>query len=315
MEKENQEIVEKLPANVVPPTNGDSEVIEGAVTPFEGDYMEVTVNVAKHLAEYEKAVDTIMNFIIRRCYAGDFVSHDKESTPLQERTVNLIGAAAERIARDLGIQESNRTQPEKTMNEKYPGHYDYRCEGDFTFRGRTVHAIGIASTRNPFHSRAYGQDKKPEDIREEYILREAWRDCTKQGIKGLFGLRRIPILKLKELGYDLSKVKYVNFKEGEKAAGKVNPNSTAAPEGIEKPIPSGETIAVTIEKMDARTSKRGKPFYSVTDTEGARYIVWGDNKSENVAALLLAYRDKKQVQVNTTTDGEFVTIEKVISNG
>ena len=100
--EEKQEIVDKLPANVIPPTNGDSEVIEGAVTPFEGDYMEVTVDVAKHLAEYEKAIDTIMNFIIRRCYAGDFVSHDKESTPLEDRTVNLIGAAAERIARDLG---------------------------------------------------------------------------------------------------------------------------------------------------------------------------------------------------------------------
>jgi len=310
--EEKQEIVDKLPANVIPPTNGDSEVIEGAVTPFEGDYMEVTVDVAKHLAEYEKAIDTIMNFIIRRCYAGDFVSHDKESTPLEDRTVNLIGAAAERIARDLGIQESNRTQPLKKMNEKFPGHYNYQCEGDFTFRGRSVHAIGIASTRNPFYSRAYGQDKKPEEIREEYIQRECWRDCTKQGIKGLFGLRRIPLMKLKELGYDISKVKYVNFKEGEKSAGKVNPNATAAPTGTEAPVSDGNQSAITIDDMKASVSKKGKPFYAVTDSEGSRMYVWGDAKSDNVNALLIAWRDKKPVNVIIKTSGNYSTITEIV---
>jgi len=207
------------------PTDPEQEIVEGTIAPFQGDQMEVIVDVAKHLVDYETALNSIMNFIIKRTYAGDWVSHDKKDTPVEERTVNMVGAAAERIARDLGIQELNRTPTIKIMDEKHSGHYQYRCEADFSFRGRTVHAMGIASTLNPFHSKAYGEMKKPEDIREEYVMREAWRDCTKQGVKGLFGLRKIPLLKLKELGYDISKVKYVNFQSSEKSSAATKPEA------------------------------------------------------------------------------------------
>jgi hypothetical protein len=284
---------------------------ETQIVPFTGDQMDVVVEVSKHLAEYERAIDTIMNFIVRRTYAGDWVSHDKESTPIEDRTVNMIGAAAERIARDLGIQESNRTPCIKIMNEKFPGHYSYQCEGDFTFRGRTVHAVGVASTRNPFYSRAYGADKKPQDIREEYVQRESWRDCTKQGIKMLFGLRRIPILKLQEMGYNLAKVKYVNFKEGEKSVSATNKNATAAPAATEKLEEAGNTTIIQIDEMTLKQSKNGTPFHTVKDTEGATYYKLGGEKDPGTRALLKAWDDNQPIEITYENDGKYLTIKTV----
>lgn len=312
-EKEKAEIVpqeeaperENLPAI---PNDHNEEVNEGSITPFEGDYMEVTVRVAKELAEYEKALDTILNFIIRRCYAGDFVSHDRASTPLEERTVNMIGAAAERIARDLGIQEMNRTKPVKVMDEKHPGHYTYECEGDFSFRGRQVHAIGRASTLNPFYSKAGGVMKKPEEIREEYIVRDAWRDCTKQGIKGLFGLRKIPLMKLKELGYDITKVKYVNFKEGEGSQSAKNPEATAKPTAIN----AAEEITVHITEIAFR-SYGNKPITDVVDGEGVKYSWWGKGQDDkDVQAMVAAQKAGKMVTIHfKLKDGKYRNVESV----
>src|ERR1051325_3173607 len=133
--KQDSPARELIPQDEIPPEL-EGQTIESNVTPFDGDMLEITVKVAEHLEKYEKALNTIMNFIVRRTYEGDWISHDKKDTPLEERTVNMTGAAAERIARDLGIQESNRTQPVKEMadQEKWPGHYTYKCSADFTFR-------------------------------------------------------------------------------------------------------------------------------------------------------------------------------------
>lgn len=279
------------------PAEPEYEVNQTIVTPFEGDYMEITMEVADNLAKYEKSVDAIMNFIIKRTYPGDWVSHDKVSTPLEERTVNMIGAAAERIARDLGIQESNRTRPTRKMHEqeKHPGHYYYECEGDFTLCGRKVHAVGMASTINPFHLGKAGGDVSK--IREEYLVQEAWRDCTKNGIRMWFGLRKIPITKLRELGYDINKVKFVNFSVGKDSASAKNPEATAKPEGAEAPVAEGEKYTLTLESMEANLSKNKKSFYRVKDEEGVTYYAWGDATSDMIKKLLDALANKKPISV------------------
>lgn len=300
-----------IPADPIP-TEEDYQVRENAITPFEGDYMTVTVEVADHLEKYEKAIDTIMNFIIRRTYAGDWVSHDKSNTPLEERTVNMIGAAAERVARDLGMSEKNRTTPAKRMydQEKHPGHYYYECEGDFTFRGRTIHAVGRASTLNPFHLAKAGGD--PGKIREEYIVQECWRDCTKNGIRGWFGLRKIPIMKLKELGYDISKVKFVNFQSKEGSQSEKNPQATAKPEGAEEPVAGTEKITITLESVEDKLTKTNKkPFSSVKDIEGVTYYVWGPPDSKLVVQLKEFLTSNQPVTVMVKS-GQYPTIISVV---
>lgn len=296
----------------IPDADQSQEIVEGAITPFEGDVMDVTIEVSKKLEDYEKALNMILNFIVKRCYPGDFVSHSKMSVPLDERTVSINGAAAERIARDLGIQESNRTKPEKIFDKEKPGHYQFRCEGDFTFRGRTVHAIGISSTLNPFYGKKYGENVNPNDIREDHVMRDCLHDCVKQGVKGLFGLRNIPISKLRELGFDIAKVKFVNFKESEKSAAVVNPTSNAIPEGAESPTDAREAVTIVIEFMEARVSKKGKAFYSVQDSEGAKYQAWGDAKSERVIALMEAHKTLAPIRVVLEKKGDFTSITAVL---
>jgi hypothetical protein len=293
---------EKLPDDVTPPTENDTELVENEMVPFRGDQMEITIEVASKLAEYEKALNMIMNFIVKRTYAGDWVSHDKKGTPETERSVNMIGAAAERIARDLGIQESNRTQPVKRMNEKYPGHYIYECEGDFTFRGRSVHAVGMASTRNPFHYKSWGGEKKPEDIREEYLVREAWRDCTKQGVKQLFGLRKIPLMKLKELGYDITKVKYVDFEVGEGSATK---KAEAKTEAVKS------TVSVTLKTHESKMWQ-DKPRQDFTDDKGVFYSFWRPVEHEDIQRLLTAITNEELVVMEVRSNGKYNSIDKVI---
>lgn len=314
MTEEKAAEVETTPA-VIPSTTPNYPE-ETALTPFEGDFMEITIEVAAHVEKYEKALNMIMNFIIKRTYAGDWVSHDKANTPIEDRTANPSGAAMERVARDLGIQETNRTRPIKQFHgEEHPGHYYYQCEADFEFRGRKIHALGMASTLNPFYYKRDGGNKAPADIREEYIIRDCLRDCVKQGVKGMFGLRKIPVMKLRELGYDISKIKYVNYQSGENSQTTKNAAATAAPAGAEKPpVAALERMVIEIAQLSQQMkSQKGSPFYKVTDTEGATIYLWGNEKSERVKKVWDAFHsDNRTLTVDIKT-GQYPEIVAVIS--
>lgn len=282
----------------------DEELLEGS---FEGDYLLATIDVADKLDAYEKAVDKVLSFIIRRAYPHDWVSHGKKNDALDDRTANLIGAAAERIARDLGISEMNRTAPEKFWHDqdKHPRHFYYQCEADYVFRGRKIHAIGRASTLNPFHTKK----KAPDQVREEYIMQECWRDATKQGIKGLFGLRKIPVTKLKELGLDVSKIKYVNFGENDDSQSATNPGATARPEGAEGA--DAERVTVVLASMQSR-NRGDVPITDFTDAEGVTYSWYGRGGADKgVQGAIAAMKAKKAVTVVYRAKGDYRNIVAV----
>lgn len=263
------------------------------------DYAGMTAQ----LEAREKWINSVLHFVIRRTYAGDWVSHDKMSVPMEDRTVNMSGAAAERIVRDLGIQEINRTKPVKVMSQEHAGHYKYVCEADYVFNKNKVHAIGLASTLNPFYSKAHGNDKDPGDIREEYILRDAWRDCTKQAIKGMLGLRKIPIMKLEELGYNITKVKFVNFKEEGGGEGSDKAKATAVP---------GQEMTVTIKAVLPRAYD-GKDIIDVLTTKGEKLSWWGKSvKSKETIDLQQFALDGWQVTFKYTQKGNYKNIQEIV---
>lgn len=300
MENRIEEKDTDISTEVIGPQPGE----EGyALVPTEGEYMEQVIDVSDKLEKYEKALNAIMNFIIKRTYPGDWVSHDKAGTPEAERTVNMIGAAAERIARDLGINETNLTPPVKIMNEDFPGHYRYECQGDFTFRGRTIRAIGIASTRNPFYYKVGGGERKPSDIREEYIMREAMRDRTKQAIKGLFGLRKIPLLKLQELGYDIKKVKYVDFKEGE---------GTSARKEAGKSEVVKASKSFTFVKHESKVGSDNRPYQVFTTDQGISLSFWRPLDDEDVQRLILSIANEELAIIEYRDNGKYRNIDKVV---
>lgn len=282
---------------------GRFELAANVASTHHIDYAAMTAE----LEAREKWINSVLNFVIKRTYPGDWISHDKKSTPIQERTVNMQGAAAERIARDLGISELNRTKPLKVMaGQDHPGHYRYVCEADFVMnKGRAneivVHAIGIASTLNGFYSHA--GKKKPEDIREEYIMRDAWRDCTKQAIKGMLGLRKIPVSKLQELGYDINKIKYVSFDEKEGDQGEKNAQTTAVP---------AQEMSMVI-KFVAMAAFGDKECIDVIGTKNEK-LRWWDKKIDSVDGKNLQKFAKEEwlVTFKYTQKGNYKNIVEIL---
>ena len=263
----------------------------------EEEMMDRTIEVSEKLAKYEKALDMVLTFIIKRCYAGDFVSHDSEDKPMDERTANINNAAAERIARDLGIRESNRTSPEKITDKE--GHYTFTCTGDFSFRGQVVKAMGQATTRNAFYSKAYGKQKPVAEIREDYVRTECMRDLTKQGVRKIFGLRKIPLTKLEELGYDISKVRVVSFKSGDESQAKKNPGATKS---------LGSTKWLTLTSSDPR--KYGNTSFVVFKVKGGGEIsCWHTGETLKKAKDSIGVA---QVKCETSMKGKYENIEKVL---
>ncbi len=264
----------------------------------EDQMMEHTIEVAEKLAKYEKALDMVISFIIKRCYVGDFVSHDSVKKPLEERTANINNAAAERIARDLGIRESNRSNLKKEIDKD--GHYSYSCTGDFSFRGQTVSAMGQATTKSPFYSKRHGKDRPINEIREDYVRTECIRDLTKQGIRKIFGLRRIPLTKLKELGYDITKVRVVNFDEKEGSQAAKNPGATK--------IPPKWVILTSCEER-----KYGTKEFVVFKTKDD-----GDLSCWHRGEVLKQLKDsvgKAQIKVELIRQSNYLNIDKILEVG
>ncbi|KKN10499.1 hypothetical protein LCGC14_1035840, partial [marine sediment metagenome] len=178
----------------------------------------------------------------------------------------------------------------------------YSCSGDFSFRGQKISAIGQATTRNPFYSKAYDKPKPISEIREDYIRTECLRDLVKQGVRKIFGLRKIPLTKLQELGYDISKVKCVNFKTKEGSQAAKNQEATKSP-------PSERWITLTSFEDKAY----GKSKYVTFKTEGGNEIsCW--HTGEMLEKLKNSIGNA-QVKVVMFQKGKYWNIDKLLEVG
>src|SRR5689334_8209217 len=108
--------------------------------PITDDGMDAVIAVAEKMEAYSRAMDIIINAIIKRSYAGDWVCHAKENDTEEKKKANIGAAAAERIATFLGIQERNWTMGAKEWSDDRK-HFTYTYEADFGFKNRWVHAI------------------------------------------------------------------------------------------------------------------------------------------------------------------------------
>lgn len=300
---ENQVVPADQPIPPEIPPETDVEVLDEREPDHimsEDEMMDHTIEVAKKIEDYERSLNMILNFIIRRCYAGDFVSHDSKDKPLEERTANINNAAAERIARDLGIQEVSRSSLKKEIMKD--GHYTYTCQGVFKFRGMKVSAIGQATTKNPFYSKDKGKERHPSEIREDYIRTECIRDLTKQGVRKIFGLRKIPLSKLQELGYDISKVRVVSFAAGAGSQAQKNPQATAG-------VKSKKWLLL----VGFQDKKYGSQAYTVFKAEdGSEFSCWHTGE---VLSTLKQSVNKAQVHVELFQKGKYWNIDKVVEVG
>ena len=301
MSEERAEVVETDEMEAVPET-----ALTVRDEPMSSDGMDAVIAVAAKMDAYTKAMDTILNAIIKRAYAGDWVCHDRADKPAIERKANIGSAAAERIASFLGIQERNWTGGNKVMADDGKS-YTWQFEADFGFGKRWIHAIGRASSKDKFFGYANGVWKALEDVKEDDIRMAAFRACRKEGVRGLLGLRGIPLTKLIELGFDANKVKMVNFTEKMSDSDK----KAVDDKGL---IWKEVKIASIAKKTESKDPKKPWILWTVNDGK-LNYGMFASADSSRLAILGMRQEDqlpvKIGVKVGTYNNQEQYSIEKV----
>lgn len=290
-------------------TTAAVEIIE---PPQSGDQMDAVIAISKRIEDYARAHDMIVGAVVKRSYPGDWVVHKKDSDKDDDQKANMGAAAAERMAAFVGINESNWTAGVKEWSDDKK-HYTWTYEADFTFGKRTIHVISRVGTRDKFFGKVSGGWKPLEDVQEDDIKKAAFRACRKEGVRTLLGLRNVPVIKLKELGFDVTKVNFVGFENKGKTLGADQKQVNAASGLIERTI-----LVKEMKKTEGTSKSTGRPWirWDVVDKEGVKYAMFvGQNGSKRADLLSDAYGEalpiKIEFQVNKTAQGESYQIVKV----
>jgi len=91
------------------------------------------------------------------------------------------------------------------------GHFTVIFRGIFTWGDKTIEEIGIRSSRDPFFSKAKGQDIPPSQIRLSDVIKSARSNLIARGVSTLLGLRGLSIIDVTKM---VGKVETkVEFKE------------------------------------------------------------------------------------------------------
>lgn len=307
------------------PTENELEPTAGGE--LAPDLLDSMITVAGKIDRYDKAMTTILNAVMKRTYAGDWVSHDRSDVPVKLRTASPSGPGCERIAAFLGISERNWHGGEKFWIEDGK-HYGFRFEADFTLGGRSVRGVGEVTTKNKFFSYTNANGwKELTDIREDHVRKSAMRECSKDGVRRLLGLRKVPILKLAELGFDLNHVHFVNFKTVGEAmrepgtpppqaqrASNPPPPQTAATKGDEPPKPE-RTFRINSHEAKQGAGPQGKVFYvfKATDVKDVKFefTVFGDHTSERIKSLVAAQNSEQIITASFKFNGNHTNLEEI----
>ncbi len=310
---ESDHPAEESQDHAIEPRIVEGEPLEGGIVANNIDDDDFLSKIGERFEKMEKGLNMIQNFIIKRAYPGDFISHDKEDATEDRRVVNITNAGADRIANDVGITESNRTTPVKFWHQEKSGHYYYRCEGDFSWRPfkdmpeKKIHAYGLASTMNPFYSKSHEKEVPIDLIREDFIQRECIRDLRKQAVRELLGLRRIPVSKLRELGFDISKVRYVSFKSKEGSQARNNPGATADKSAVET-----AQASFVIKVLSPRTWNDTAIIDLITE-KNEKFSWWGKALDSDEGKKLSEFRKAGYlVTVRYILKGNYRNIEAIV---
>ena len=273
---------------------------------MSSDGMDAVIAVAGKMDQYAKAMDTILNHIIKRSYVGDWVCHSRETDKLEDRKANIGSAAAERIASFLGIQERNWTGGQKVMSEdgKF---FTWQFEADFGFGKRWIHAIGRASSKDKFFGYANGEWKDLDEVKEDDIRMAAFRATRKEGVRGLLGLRSIPLAKLQELGFRTENVRMAAFtaKMSAEEKGKVSSDGL-----IYKEI---KVLGIT-KKSESKDPKKPWTLWTVSDGK-IEYSMFSNPDGKRLTILEMRQEDqlpiKIGIKIGSYNNKEQYSIERV----
>ena len=136
----------------------------------------------------------------------------------------LAKGGCEAFAATIGISYEI-LKPERRMSDDEVGaFYIYETIGTFIYRGVSITAMGMATSRDQFFAKAHGEWRPQSEINEANISKKAYTNCFNNGIKKSLGLSSLTWADLEAVG--------------------MNPNDIAAvqygAEPAKKPAPSGQ---------------------------------------------------------------------------
>lgn len=272
-----------------------------AATTLTDDKIDAIIRLAHRTAELGAAMDKLQRFVLSRALAGDFVAFGNGN----DAKVELTGAGAMRIARDIGVSFSNWQTPKRTDGEDSRGkwfEWEYAC--DVSLGNRVIERVeGRCGSRDKFFGFANGEWKSVEDVSEANIKTAARRNAMKEGVKLILGLHHIPVSEAARLGLAVEKIKGVSF--ANRAA-----EQSAAAQSAGQTGESTETITIEKMTMATKNKKDGSGTFTVFTAhtaDGMRY----DTFSETLAKKLKdAEGTPVTVRVKATRWGK--TIEAIV---
>ena len=309
MQESKVETHEAIDPEINPPEKDTTYAIQEN-TVMEADVMDNIIAAAKKMQEFDKAFSSIMNIVMKRTFAGDWVSHAREKDPIHLRSASLSGAGCDRVATILGISEKNWKEHPKLVGDDGKS-YTFRYEADFTWGGLTRHAYGESSTRNKFFGYENGAWKEIADVREDHVRKAAQRECQKDGIRRLLGLRKIPITKLGELGFDINLVHFVNFETTAQAVGPdAKVNKEKAREAATATPP--QEMSMTLKAVLGRKWK-DTDIIDCLGTKGEKLSWWGKkNTSQEGIDLQRFASEGWLVTFKYTMKGDYRNIVEIL---
>ncbi len=127
----------------------------------------------------------------------------------------MHASGAEKIGRVFGI--SWRID-EPQLTDEGGGHFSYTYKGYFTLNSATIEVIGSRGTKDPFFSKAHGEDKPLSEIDRNDVKKAALTNLIGNGVTRLLGMRNLTWEELEAGGIKRGAISKIDYTKKEMSA-------------------------------------------------------------------------------------------------
>ena len=262
----------------------DHDIITAPV-PVNDDKIAALIAMSEKLDALGAALDKFRTFVLRRALPGDFVAFKGDDG---DECLSLTGAAADRVAADLGISFVDWKDYKEAGTDEKGAWYTWWYECTTLWNGRRLErTTGRAGSRDRFFGKKDGEYKALADLNEGDIRTAARRTCMKEGVAIMLGLRKIPREAAIKMGIEVGKIKSVGFGSSK--------GKEAAPAGTPVWLVAYEVKNMKYKDQNRPDGKKTFPKWLFTDSGGAKY----ETNLEKVAAVGITFVDKYKAAKET----------------
>lgn len=262
--------------------------------------LEALANEAeRRVASYKK----IRTALLGMALPGDWQAFGQAG----KQYLELTSAGTERYKAPFGIG----VPPERIKVQRITGKDDagewfrYEVTCVIVWKGIEQIGFGFAGSRDKFFGMKDSQWKPASELRETDIKQAAIRAAQKEGIKQLFGLRRIPTENASDLGLPTNVVRGHTFPEGGrmKDEGGMRSRPTAGVAGAHSAAKAADTEYQSASGKIAAVNTKGKVTFLVLDDD-SEYRAFTD-KRDIWAAVAKLYQAQAVVTVDYTVHPQY----------